>query len=268
MKSSELMISVILPVKNGDLSLLKRAVSSIKAQTYKKHEIIMIDDGSRKAFSKKLDTLAGNDSHIHLFHIKPSGVSYARNYAVSKASGDIITYLDADDFWRKDKLLKQMKVMKKYKYNGSYPSICFTARRIVYKKKKSLKKGPLVHAEKIVDYKRLLRSNQINCSSVLMRTDLARRFPFPDGDIHEDYVVWLNILRHGGYAAGIDEPLLDYYVSKNSKSGNKLRSAIMTYRVYKAVGLGTVQSMYHMISYTIQGLKKYRLRTLLRQISF
>ena len=97
MKSSELMISVILPVKNGSLTLLKRALSSIKAQSHKKYEILIVDDGSRKDFSKKLDMLVKNEEQIHLFHIKSSGVSFARNYAVSKASGDIITYLDADD---------------------------------------------------------------------------------------------------------------------------------------------------------------------------
>lgn len=97
MKSSELMISVILPVKNGNPDLLKRALSSIRSQTYKNYEILLVDDGSRQDFSKKLETLVKKDSHIRLFHIAASGVSFARNYAVSKASGDIITYLDADD---------------------------------------------------------------------------------------------------------------------------------------------------------------------------
>ena len=97
MKSRKLMISVILPVKNGNMKLLKRAVSSILEQTYKKYEILLIDDGSHESFSKKLDILARNDSRIRLFHIKSSGVSYARNFAVTKARGDIITYLDGDD---------------------------------------------------------------------------------------------------------------------------------------------------------------------------
>ncbi len=260
------MVSVIIPCHNNN-STINRAVSSVLNQTYGDLEVIVVDNGSSEELA--LNSLLIADKRVSVFQIPEClGAAGARNFGVKRADGEYVAYLDADDFWRKDKLAKQMKVMKKYKYNGLRPSICFTARRIVYKKKKSLKKGPLVHAEKIVDYKRLLRSNQINCSSVLMRTDLARRFPFPDGDIHEDYVVWLNILKRGGYAAGIDEPLLDYYVSKNSKSGNKLHSAIMTYRVYKAVGLGTARSMYHMISYTIQGFKKYRLRTLLRQISF
>lgn len=97
MKSGKLMISVILPVKNGNMKLLKRAILSVREQTYKNYEILLVDDGSGEVFSKKLDVLAKNDHKIRLFHIKPSGVSCARNFAVTKAKGDIITYLDGDD---------------------------------------------------------------------------------------------------------------------------------------------------------------------------
>ena len=97
MKSSKWMISLILPVKNGSIALLERALSSVRAQTYKNYEILLTDDGSNETFAKKLDAIADKDPHIRLFHIAPSGVSSARNFAAGKAKGDIITYLDGDD---------------------------------------------------------------------------------------------------------------------------------------------------------------------------
>lgn len=97
MNSREPLISVILPVKNAQLDLLERAIASVHAQTYKNYEILLIDDGSREDFAGMLDALAENDDKLRLFHISPSGVSGARNFAVQKAKGDIITYLDGDD---------------------------------------------------------------------------------------------------------------------------------------------------------------------------
>ncbi len=90
-------ISVILPVKNPDQGLLDRAISSIKNQTFQDFEILLIDDGSGDDFAKALERTAETDSRTRLFHIAPSGVSGARNYAMEQAFGDYLTFLDGDD---------------------------------------------------------------------------------------------------------------------------------------------------------------------------
>lgn len=97
MKQNDKKVSVILPVKNGDPALLKRAIESVVAQTWENFEILLIDDGSEETYAKELDQIAGTDPRIRIFHIQPSGVSGARNFAVGQAEGDIITYLDSDD---------------------------------------------------------------------------------------------------------------------------------------------------------------------------
>ena len=96
-KNDDKKISVILPVKNGDLSLLKRAISSVRTQTFPGFEILLIDDGSEKPFAEELKTIAETDDRIRLYHIAPSGVSGARNFGIEKAEGDVITLLDSDD---------------------------------------------------------------------------------------------------------------------------------------------------------------------------
>lgn len=97
MTEGRLLFSVILPVRNGEASLLERALKSVATQTYPHYEILLIDDGSDAEHAKMLDTLAEEDKHIRLFHIDHSGVSAARNFAAKRALGDILTYLDADD---------------------------------------------------------------------------------------------------------------------------------------------------------------------------
>ena len=97
MSCKEPLISVILPVKNGDLSLLKRALSSVRNQSCSNYEILMIDDASEKSYAEKLESLAAEDPRIRLLSIPASGVSGARNFAIGQAEGDILTFLDSDD---------------------------------------------------------------------------------------------------------------------------------------------------------------------------
>ena len=91
------MISVIMPVRNGDPALLNLAIGSIRRQTYQNFEILLADDGSTEAFAAILDQIAASDGRIRLFHLPERGVSETRNYAIRQAKGEIITFLDADD---------------------------------------------------------------------------------------------------------------------------------------------------------------------------
>ena len=247
------MISVIIPYHNNEKTL-DRAVDSVLKQTYTDLEIIIIDNGSNMPLDKTEGMYA--DSRLMIISTPEIlGAAGARNLGVEKAKGDYIAFLDADDFWEPDKLDKQIKVMRKFTVRGEYPVICFTGRRMV--NESGLDTGRYIGCEKVVDYKKLLRSNQINCSSVLVRREAIEDIPFPEGKLHEDYVVWLRILRRGGFAAGINRPLLNYQVSNKSRSGNKFRSAIMNFRVYRFIGLGIPETMLHMVTYTIQGFRKH-----------
>ena len=80
-----------------------------------------------------------------------------------------------------------------------------------------------------------------------------------EGDfLHEDFVVWLKILQEKKYAFSVDEPLLLYRLSQQSKSSNKKKAAQMTWWVYRTIGLNILESLYYFIWYTCKNLKKYR----------
>lgn len=93
----KLKISVIIPVYNV-APYIKRCVESLLNQTYSNLEIILIDDGSTDDSGKICDTLRENDSRILCFHKKNGGVSSARNLGLEHASGDLIGFVDPDDW--------------------------------------------------------------------------------------------------------------------------------------------------------------------------
>ena len=66
-----------------------------------------------------------------------------------------------------------------------------------------------------------------------------------------------DIAEEGVLAYGLDLPLLRYRISRDSKSGNKLRSALMTYRTYRLAGLSRLEAARHMPFYIFRGVKKY-----------
>lgn len=78
-------------------------------------------------------------------------------------------------------------------------------------------------------------------------------------DSHEDYIMWLKILKKYGTAAGINEPLLKYRLSNSGKSGSKAKSAAMTFRVYRYMGFGWGKSIACFVSYAAHGAAKYLL---------
>lgn len=96
-------ISVIIPVYNA-AQYIAQAIQSVLDQTYKVHEIIVVDDGSTDNSSAIIQQFS---DVIYLFK-ENSGVSATLNLGVRNISGDFIAFLDADDYWAIDKIEKQM----------------------------------------------------------------------------------------------------------------------------------------------------------------
>lgn len=90
-------LSVIIPVYNCELQINK-CIESIINQTYKNLEIIIVDDGSKDQSGKLCDQLKESDNRIVVIHQKNSGVSEARNTGLKVCSGELITFVDADDY--------------------------------------------------------------------------------------------------------------------------------------------------------------------------
>ena len=89
-------ISIIVPVYNV-AGYLKESIESIIKQTYKKLEIILVDDGSTDQSGTICDQYARTDDRIVVIHQKNQGISASRNVALELATGDYIGFVDSDD---------------------------------------------------------------------------------------------------------------------------------------------------------------------------
>lgn len=242
------MVSVIIPVYNCS-EYVSHAIDSVLEQKVDL-EVIVIDDHSDDDIDTMLSKYSNLDNVIYLKNSSNLGVAETRNKGVELSKGEYIAFLDGDDIWAPDKLQKQLEAMN----SGDYV-LCATARELIDVNGKSLNRIIPVKSE--LTYKELLKHNSINCSSVLMKADIAREFPMHDDDCHEDYIMWLEVLKKYRKAVGVNEPLLKYRVSDNGKSGNKFKSAIMTFRVYRRIGLSLPKSVSCFLSYSFNGFKKY-----------
>lgn len=93
----EKMISILIPIYNSE-KYLEELFESIKAQTFTDFEVIMIDDGSTDSTASICKKWTSTDSRFKYFYKENSGYSKTRNYALDKATGDYVFFIDSDDF--------------------------------------------------------------------------------------------------------------------------------------------------------------------------
>lgn len=90
-------ISVIVPSYNVE-PYLRRCAETIIHQTYQKLEIILVDDGSTDGTGALCDEIAGEDSRIRVIHKENGGLADARNAGLAIATGEYVSFIDADDY--------------------------------------------------------------------------------------------------------------------------------------------------------------------------
>lgn len=241
-------VSVIIPAYNCK-NTLRSAIESALIQNVSR-EIIVVDDCSKQDLSDIFQDYQDNP-YVRIVHNETNlGVAATRNRGVSLAKGEYIAFLDSDDIWRKGKLARQIHLMEK---TGTV--ISSTARELMCED--GTRTGKVITVPKKITYQQLLRGNDLNCSSVVLKKQVALEFPMDNDDLHEDYICWLRILQKYQYAIAVNKPYLLYRVSKSGKSGSKLHSAKLTFQVYRRMGIGFIKSLGYFICYAANGIKKY-----------
>ena len=96
MKNDEPLISVIVPVYNGQ-DYLENCIRSIDSQTYRNHEVIIVNDGSTDETGTVCDKMKAAYDNVQVLTLGDEGVSVARNAGIDAARGDFITFVDVDD---------------------------------------------------------------------------------------------------------------------------------------------------------------------------
>ena len=250
-KEDRPLVSVIMPAYHAE-EYIEAAVSSVMHQTVSDWELIILDDGSQDGTYAVAQRLAVNDGRIKLVrNEKNMGVARTRNRGFALCCGQYVALLDSDDVWHPDKLEKQLARMEQTGAELSY-----TAYAIVDGDGKKVRADYLV--PQWTTFEQMLKQNVIGCSTVMMTAQIAKTHEFIPEFYHEDYVLWLQLLRSGCKAAGCTEVLVDWRYIENSRSFNKQKAAKNRWRIYREnLGLSIPKSVWLTANYGIAGLMKY-----------
>ncbi len=252
MNQPQELISIIMPAYNSE-AYIAQSIESVLAQTWTQWELIVIDDGSSDQTVEIVRSYALKHPQIRFFKNRQNiGVARTRNAGIRQAAGLWIAFLDSDDCWAPQKLEKQIRLARERSADFLFTGSAFMDEN----------SRPLSHQLSVpskIGYRRLLKQNVISCSSVLIKKDLLLPYPMKGDNLHEDFAVWLQILRDRHMTAfGINEPLLIYRIRSSSKSGNKKKAALMTYRVYRFIGLNPAAAFYYWCWYAYLSVRKYK----------
>jgi len=247
---SQKLCTVIIPVYNC-AETIAEAVKSALNQTYRKLELLIVNDCSTDQTLDIVQKLSSNDNRIHIINNKSNmGVANARNQALKLAKGDYIAFLDGDDVWETSKVERQIFTIENSKCDFCYTSYSYIN-----------KNGVKIGKPKIVPnscaYSDILKENFICCSSVLMHGYL-KKYEMMDEFFHEDFVYWLGLLKNGYTASGCTTPLVKYRVWQNGRSNNKIRAAKNRWAIYrKYCNIDFLSAIYFFCIYAFRGIVKY-----------
>lgn len=115
-------VSVIIPTYNRSF-IIRQSVDSVLQQTYKDYELIVVDDGST---DNTCEILKPYGDKIHYEFKENGGISSARNRGLEIAQGEYIAFLDSDDFWRPEKLQRQIECFNSHPEYGLVATRCLT----------------------------------------------------------------------------------------------------------------------------------------------
>lgn len=101
------LVSIVIPIYNVE-DFLGNCLSSIKNQSYKNIEVLLVNDGSKDNSKKICDNFVEIDDRFKYFYQKNSGVSSARNNGMRNAQGEYITFVDGDDYLDKNHIEKMI----------------------------------------------------------------------------------------------------------------------------------------------------------------
>ena len=244
------LISIIMAAYNAEKTI-EQAVSSVLNQTYPNFELLVVNDCSKDRTVELVMDIAAKDSRVRLIsNVKNSGVSYTRKHGLEESNGSWIAILDSDDAWTPDKLEKQIELQKR-----TNADLLFTGSAFMDSDGQPI--DWYLHAPAEVTYRQLLKQNVLSNSSALVRKELYAKYYAVGDGMHEDFALWLNILKDGRKAYGVDEPLLIYRIAKSSKSGNKFKAAKINWNKYRYIGFNPIEAAYYEGWYMIKNVIKY-----------
>lgn len=244
-------VSIIMPMYNME-RFIRDAIDSVIAQTYTNWELLITDDCSTDYSVSIVKEYMGKDSRIKLFSTEHNtgSPSEPRNISLSRATGELIAFLDSDDIWLPCKLQDQMNFMEQTGYTFIYSDV----ERVSVA---GIRSGRIEKRKAKTYYQDMLRVNQIPACAALVSRDHIIGVHYKQLPM-EDFVFWLDILRKGGMAYNTGFVHVLYRVRPQSRSGsvwNKIKRYWFILRKVEHVSL--IRSFAFLFPYLTNGFCRY-----------
>ena len=227
-------ISIVVPVYNVE-NCLSYCVESLRQQTYKNIEIILVDDGSTDSSGEICDQYAREDDRIKVLHIENGGLSNARNTGVKESSTDWIVFIDSDDYYDHRAIEYLVDLRDKYRVDlvatpvievRNYENSDFLGD---FREKYS---GKLNRRTAL---KEMFYGNYVGTHSggKLYKKEILLQFPYPNGMLYEDLALAYEHIAFCENIAVSDLNLYKYYRRPGSIVNSKYSDRLLDF--YKAM---------------------------------
>jgi glycosyltransferase involved in cell wall biosynthesis len=211
-------VSVVLPTRDR-LELLRRAVTSVRTQSERDFELIIIDDASTDGTGQFLTGLADRDPRVRAYrNAAPRGGAGSRNEGIEHARAAWIAFMDDDDEWLPEKLLLQLRELR------SNPTA--VACSCSYVLRDSSGASRTVRVPPHVALRQLLVGNVLGGSSMCMcSADVLRQIGGFDEKLQsaQDLDLWVR-LRQQGQVVACAESLVIHWAHRGARITSNMRS--------------------------------------------
>lgn len=236
------LVSVIIPTFNSE-KYISDTIISVQNQTYQNWEMLLVDDCSTDETQTIITTFL-TDKRIQFYPLETnSGTGVARNFGVSKTAGKYISFLDADDLWKPEKLQKQIDFMQAQKL-----PFTFSFYDCIDEQGNSLNKR--VEAPRNLSYLQLFFCNYVGNLTGIYDVEYFAKIGISSIRKRQDWMHWLTILKKIKTAKPVPESLALYRVRDNSLSTSKTALIQYNFAVYRQFhGFNLVVSSLCMIGF-------------------
>jgi len=231
------------------IDYVEQSISSVINQSYKDIELIIVYDDDDKEDLIYLKKITFENNKIKIIeNSKNLGAGISRNNGIKNSNGELVAFIDADDFWFKEKLEKQVNFIKKNNFDFVFCD---------YVKKNKSREKNVICSKNTIDYNDLLKSCDIGLSTTIIKRKIISENLFPNLKTKEDYVAWLQLTKNNIEAHKLDEVLVVWNKAKNSLSSNtfqKIKDGYKVYSVYQK--FNTFRSILYLIRLGLNSLNK------------
>jgi teichuronic acid biosynthesis glycosyltransferase TuaG len=244
------LVSIITPSYNSK-RFIKDTIDSVLAQTYENWEMIIVDDNSEDNSVEYIKELIKDNAKIKLISLEKNvGAAEARNIALAEAQGRYVAFLDSDDIWLPRKLEKQIDFMQMNGYSFTFSSYTTFSEDGQVELK-------TIEAPMELDYIVYCKNTIIGCLTVILDKEQIEDFKMPNIRSSHDMALWLQIMKKGITAYGLNEVLAKYRIVSTSNTSKKYKAVQDVWQVYRKIEkINIFFSGWYFINYLYNAIKK------------